>query len=419
MAARCIMAIALMWVCLQPAVASAQDQPDDDAQALAIRYSVKSSLLLSQLPDDQTLVPDRGSATGFWRVRVEPTLRVGQRITFDVAFEQRLRLFSSASGVAGGGALPAEAAAPFRVRQLDWRVASTSNAEWRAEIDRAAVHLHFAGADLTVGRQAIGWGRGALFGAVDLFAPFTPLEADREWRRGVDAVRGDVKLGDRVSLDTVGAFDETLRRSTFATRLRGYAGKGDVEILGGYRAHDLFAGMTSSAAVGGIELHGELAVFHTDGVTGSIDFADPRSVVKAVAGGSYRLPVGNGVLLYAEYHYSGFGASSPELILAQLRDPVFQERYLRGDTQILGRHATAVLASYEYSPEMSLSSQWLESPADASGVVVPSMTWTTSDRWSVVFSGYLPYGRGPSGLTWRSQFGASPFAAFAQLRVYR
>ena len=38
-----------------------------------------------------------------------------------------------------------------------------------------------------------------LFGAVDLFSPFSPLEADREWRRGVDAIRADVKLATDVA----------------------------------------------------------------------------------------------------------------------------------------------------------------------------------------------------------------------------
>ena len=35
-------------------------------------------------------------------------------------------------------------------------------------------------------------------------------------------------------------------------RLRGYAGKADMEILGGSRAGDRFAGVTSSAAVGDV-----------------------------------------------------------------------------------------------------------------------------------------------------------------------
>jgi hypothetical protein len=416
---RHIGAFTVVWLCVGLTAASGQTPAGDEAPTLALRASLKSSVLLSRWPDDADLFPDRASTTGFWRLRVEPTVHLSERATLDLAFEQRFRVFSSASSGAGAGVLPSEAVAPFRLRQLDWRLASSPNAEWRGEIDRAALHVHLSGADLTIGRQAIGWGRGVLFGAVDLFSPFTPLEADREWRRGVDAVRADVKLGDRVSLDTVAAFADTLGRSSVATRLRGYAGKADVEILGGLRARDLFAGVTSSAAVGDVELHGELAWFRTPAAAGSIYAANDRSVVKAVAGGSYRLPFGNGVLLFGEYHYSGFGATSASRMLSQLADPAFHERYLRGDTQILGRHATAVLASYELSPELTLASQWIQSPVDGSGVVVPSTTWTLSDRWSVVVSGYLPYGREPDGVTLASEFGASPLAAFVQIKAYR
>ena len=420
MTARRIGAAAAAGIGLTLAGASAHAQAPADEATFALRSSLKSSVLLSRWPDDANLVPDRESITSLWRFRVEPTVHLNQRATVDLAFEQRFRVFSSASSAAGAGAgvLPSEPLAPYRIRQLDWRLASSSNAEWRAEIDRAALHVPLADADLTIGRQAIGWGRGVLFDAVDLFSPFTPLEPDREWRRGVDAVRADVKIGDRVSLDTVAAFADTLGGSAFATRLRGYAGKADVEILGGSRARDLFAGLTSSAAVGNVELHGELAWFHTPAVAGSIYAARDRSIVKAVAGGSYRLPFGNGVLLFGEYHYSGFGATSASRMLLQLADPVFQERYLRGDTQILGRHATALLASYELSPEFTLAGEWVQSPVDGSGVVVASTTWTLSDRWSVLLSGYVPYGRAPVGLTLASEFGGVPLAAFLQVKAY-
>jgi hypothetical protein len=400
-------------------MASAQSQALDSDGLLTLRYSLKSSVLLSRLNDNPTLFPDRDAATGFWRVRVEPTLRWSDGIALELAFEQRLRAFSSSSTAADANILPSNAEAPFRVRQLDWQFSSTSHAEWRGEVDRAAVRLSLARADVTVGRQAIGWGRGALFGAVDLFAPFTPLEADREWRRGVDAVRGDVKLTDRMSLDSVAAFDDTLPGSAFVGRLRGYADTADVEVLGGYRARDLFAGVTTSAAVGDFELHGEVAVFRSDAVPGSLSFSERRLIPKVVAGGSYRLPIANGVLMYAEYHYSGFGAPSAEQILPNLRDPTFRERYLRGDTQILGRQAAGVLGSYEFSPEITLSSQWLFSPVDRSGVLVPSLTWTIDDRWSVLLNGYVAYGPAPTGATLTSEFGALPTAAFVQVRMYR
>jgi hypothetical protein len=233
-----------------------------------------------------------------------------------------------------------------------------------------------------------------LFGAVDLFSPFAPLEADREWRRGIDAVHVDVPLGDRTSIDGVAAFGRDIEHAAFAGRFRGYAGKADVELIGGRRARDTFGGLTTSAAVGDAEVHGELAVFRTPAVSGSLAFADERSIVKAVVGASYRLPIGNGLLAYGEYHYSGFGASAASGILPLLADQEFQERRLRGDTQILARHAVAVLASYE-------------------------VTWTVNDTWSMVLSGYLPFGREAVGLGLGSQFGSSPLAAFVQIRAYR
>ena len=409
----------MLWLCVDPTAVFGQSLIAGDDSAFTLRSSFKTSALLSRLSDDSVLFPDRSSATGFWRFRLEPTVRLSDQAALDFSFEQRLRAFSSASSPAGAGVLPSTGAAPFRLRQLDWRLASAANAEWRGEIDRAAVRVHLSGADLTLGRQAIGWGRGVLFGAVDLFSPFTPLEADREWRRGVDAVRADVKLADRLSLDILGAFGESVDRSAFAARLRGYAGKADVELVGGRRARDLFGGVASSAALGLMEVHGELAVFRAPVVPSSADFANQRSLIKAVAGGSYRFSIGSGLLAYAEYHYSGFGATSPAGMLAQLRDPAFQERYLRGDMQILGRHAVAAFASYELSPETSFSIEWLQSPADGSGVVVTSATRTLSDRLSILLSGYVPYGRKPVGLTLGSQFGAAPLAAFMQIRFYR
>lgn len=402
----------------EPPADPASDPASDGAVTFTFRTSLKSSVLWSLAPDDPALYPDRETTTGFWRLRFEPTVRFEGGTNVEVALEQRWRAFSSSGGELGGGVLPSEAPAPYRIRQMDWQVASSDHGAWYAEIDRAAVHAQVGAATVSIGRQAVGWGRGVMFGAVDLFSPFTPLEADREWRRGVDAVRADVKLSDRNSLDAIAAFGASVDESAFAARLRGYAGKADLEIVGGWRAKDIFGGVTASAAVGDAETHGELAVFRTPAVAGSSAFADDRSIVKAVAGASYRFPLGHGLLVFAEYHYSGFGAASPQEILPLLADPGFQVRYLRGDTQILTRHAVAVLATYEYRPELTFAGQWVQNPADGSGILVPSTTWTLSDRWSALFSGYLPFGSGPVGLTLNSQYGASPLAAFAQVRAY-
>jgi hypothetical protein len=387
----------------------AQEVSDSREDSFRLRSSFKGTLLLSRAPEAPELYSEPESATSFWRFRLEPQVSLGERFTLAAAYEQRVRVFSTAAGAAGLGVLPPDTPAPYRIRQLDWVLSSTAGSTWRHEIDRAYLATHLEGVELTVGRQAVGWGRGVLFGAVDLFSPFTPLEADREWRRGVDAIRADIEITTRSSLDLVGAFGERLDESAFAARFRGYREALDLELVGGYRARDWFAGATSSAPIGEAELHGELALFQTpeDGL-----------VAKAVLGGSYRIPAGNGILLFVEYHYSGFGAPRAEDILPLLSTPEFLERYLRGDTQILDRQAIAALATYESSPELTLNGQWIQSPVDGSGVLVPSLTWTLSDRLSFLGSFYFPYGAEPIGRTLQSTYGAAAISGLLQIRIH-
>lgn len=407
-----ILLVALAVLVPTAAGEAAQEQEAESPSVLTVRTSVKATGLISRAPDAPDLFFDRTTAQSMVRVRVEPEIRASRNTTFNVAYEQRLHYASGASGIAAIGILPSEASAPFRVQPLVWRVTDSGSGTWRHEIDRANAQVHVRRADLTVGRQAIGWGRGVMFTAVDLFAPFSPLEVDREWRSGVDAVRADVKLTERSSLDFVGAFGDRLDRSAFAVRARGYAGIIDVEVVAGRRADDLFGGVTSSAAVGDAEVHGEAAAFRVP------DGMDHDVVWKAVAGGSYRFPIGSGILAYAEYHYSGFGAAHPEAIALRLATPSFRQRLVRGDMQILSRHAIGVTSSYEASPELTYSGQWLHNPGDGSGIVVPALTYTFNDAVSLLGTVYVPYGRPPDGGLLRSEHGAAPLSGLLQLRLY-
>ena len=392
------------------AVAGAQER-EAESPSLTVRTSVKATGLLSRSPNAPDLFPERTAGESMLRLRVEPEVRASGNTTFNFAYEQRLRYTSAPMvGIAAIGILPSEVATPFRLEPLVWRVSESANGGWRHEIDRANAQVHIGRADLTIGRQAIGWGRGVMFTSVDLFAPFSPLEVDREWRSGVDAVRADVKLTDRSSIDLVGAFGETLDQSAFAARARGYAGTIDVEVVGGRRGLDLFGGVTSSAAVGDAEVHGEAAAFRVP------SGMDHDVVWKVVVGASYRFPIGAGILTYAEYHYSGFGAEHPEAILTLLTTPSSVGRFIRGDLQILSRHAVGVTGSYEASPEVTSSGQWLHNPGDQSGIVAPAMTYTFSDAVSVLGTVYVPYGRPPAGGVLRSEYGAAPLSGLLQLR---
>ena len=403
-------AIAIAMCALLAAPARA-DRPE-----LELDTALKSALVVSESPDDPALFPERDVAASLWRARLSPTVTFGERATITAAYEERLRVAPQDTAL-GLAVLPSDVDAPYRLTQLDWQLGSGSAYTWRHEIDRLAATVHAGRFELTAGRQAIGWGRGVLFSAVDLFAPFTPLEADREWRRGVDALRAEATLTDTTSADVVAALGPSIDESAFAGRVRGYRGSIDLELIGGWRARDLVVGVTSSAAIADAEVHGELAVFRAPDPLPAGGQLDPHVAVKALLGGSYRLDVGNGVLLIGEYHYSGFGATRASAVIPLLANPSFVTRFARGDTQILGRHAIAVVASYEVSPELQLGLRWLHSPAEGSGVATPTVTATLSDRLALIGAMYIPYGSAPAGMILESEYGATPLAGFAQLQA--
>ena len=222
-------------------------------------------------------------------------------VNFRLAYEQRARNVSEQTGAAAGsGFLLPTTRAPHRVRQLDASLVSVgSTYSYRHEIDRAFAAFHIGNAEVTAGRQVIGWGRGLFFGAVDLFAPFTPLESDREWRRGIDAIRSSIPLTDLISLDSLFVAGSSLDESAYAVRLQGYMGDIDGEVMFGRRADDCFGAVSSSRPLFGAEVYGELSVFRTDdgAAQGRGD-----TVVKTVLGSSYSLNLYRQILIAGEYH---------------------------------------------------------------------------------------------------------------------
>lgn len=388
-----------------------------DDRTLDVKAALRSTLVVARAPDDLALFPERDDAISLWRFRLMADVRPSDAWHFDAAYEQRLAVSSEGAALTGFGVLRPDVAAPYRVTQLDGQLSAGAIYAWRHEIDRLSVGYRTSRVNATLGRQAIGWGRGALFSAVDLFAPFSPLEIDREWRRGIDAARAEWTLSPQLSAEAVAAAGNSVDSSTFAGRVRGYRGALDFELVAGWRAQDLVAGATSSAAVGDAELHGELAVFRAPEALPAGGQIGSRTAFKTLAGGSYRLGVGNGILLIAEYHYSGFGAARASDVITLLADPRFVTRFTRGDMQILGRHAVALLGSYEMSPELDLGLRWIQSPADGSGIVAPMATARLSDRLTVIGAMYLPYGTSPSGTVLRSEYGATALTGFLQLQT--
>ena len=419
------MALALLFAPLFAPSAHARDlfESDDGEFRLELRSSLKGSWLLTFPADDIALEESIGGAALF-RLRFELGARLGEHLSMQVAYEHRA-LASSASGV-GFGLLPPTNTPPFRLAALDWVIVDGApEFTHRHELDRAFASLHLPFLELTVGRQAIGLGRGMLFSAVDLFSPFAPQEVDREWRRGVDAIHAELRIPDISTLsgDVIAVFGNVesgeLASWSLLGRIRAVVGDVDGELLLGRRGEDDFVGGAISATLGDAEAHGELALFGTDGqgVDGGL-FGTRGVVAKGLVGGSYNIDFWRGIRVVLEYHYSGFGIENVGRSSAILFDPAFQARFLRGDSQLLGRHALALALSTDLADDLSAGVSTIVSPVDGSGIVATSFTWIASDILTLVLNATAPWGTPPQGGLPRSEWGSSPTTIFLQARLY-
>jgi len=387
-------------------------------RSCSVTTSLKWTSLLSHAPADTLLYPEDWSGSSLWRFRAVLDARPTSWFRAEIAYEQGVRIVSGGAGAGGGaGILPSSLPVPYRITQIeDSLVESGTGLSVRHELDRASADVSVGLFDLTVGRQAVGWGRGLLFGAVDIFAPFSPLESDREWRRGIDAVRLRAPITDRISVDAVGAFGESVDESAFAGRVHGYVGDIDGEVFVGRRRDDGLYAASLSFPLLGAELHGEFAAFAVPSPV-SNDVLGDDFVAKALVGGSRTFDVLSGLYVVAEYHYSGFGVrdiTDPE----ELEDREFIARYARGDIQIVGRHAVAVQLSYGFAGVTPISLTWLSSPVDGSGVLIPSVNWIYSDSVTLSASAYVAHGAGPRDGALRSEYGATPAGGLLQISFY-
>ena len=393
---------------------------DEEGRQGELAIAGKATFLAADAPSDPVLFPDNHSETTLARLRLGLEVTHSDWMDSELAYEQRSRWLSGSTGLgAGSSFLPSQAQAPFRIAQLDWEIAADDSFSYRHEIDRALVALHPAWGNVTIGRQAIGLGRGVLFGAVDVFNPFSPLEVDREWRRGVDAFVAEYRLSATSSGECIAAFGETPEQSALLGRLRGYLGDVDGSLIVGKRAEDFMVGSAFSAVVGEAEVHGELAVFDTPEaqVDGTL-WGGGHLATKAVIGSSYTFDVGKGLTLLGEYHYSDFGVEDAEDTLVRLQNHDFQRRFLRGDMQILGRQAVAAQLSYSFSDAANGSFLVLTNPTDGSGVISPSLRWDLYENVTLIGNVFVPWGDEPSGGQFRSEYGATPTSLFLQAAIY-
>jgi hypothetical protein len=275
------------------------------------------------------------------------------------------------------------------------------------DVDRAAVTVYTDAADITLGRQAITWGRSTLFPVADLWTKFSPFELDQTQKRGADAARVLVYPDYSTELDFVVADRGSLEDLSGGVRVGRSFDWGDGFVAAGKFWNQISAMAGVSATFGSYRARAEVVEpYHLD----DGEFKLPR----AVLGADY---ISSDLQLALEYHFNGAGQPGSDDYLSQLQSEVFA----RGESYFLGRHYVGGLVSYALGERSNLALSAIANVVDPSVIVSPSFRYVLSDEADLNVGAFQGYGEAPEFAPFpqvRSEYGTYGGFAYTQVRVF-
>jgi len=393
--------------------------------------------LASLVPGTPSL--PRDAALSAHTVRAWGRLVWGGRLELQAGWQVSM-LAASEAGLTGGGlVLPQSGtvqAASRRLVDFDPVLLSEGGLQATHNLDLLAIRANLPFGDLTVGRQVLSWGTGRLWNPTDLLSPFSPTDIDREVRRGVDAVRLSVPLGDTSGVDLLWLPQRNAADQGGVLRARTNLAGFDFSLSAAKYVRDAVLGADFAGDLGPAGIHGEAAV--TWPLRG-LDSGSPgvgALFVRAVAGAEWK-PTDKWILL-AEYYFNGWGAERPEGYLATMRS----DRVVRGEVFGAGRHYAGVVAAYAATELLSIQAVVIGNLVDPSAVAMPAIEYWLEQNVIAWAGAFLPFGAGAdpsalrslgladvftqspafqsavSSLGIRSEYGVSPAGVFAQVGIY-
>lgn len=383
------------------------------------------------------------------------------RLKWDFQAKTGIFLFSEPNMVSTFSGGVSSAAEPPRSLPLQYTDAAAGRRIWNAAVDRLYLQTRLGPVDVLVGRQPISFGVGFIWQPADLLAPFSPLDIDKEFKPGVDAVRLNFNLGAFTELALVGVAGAPACRhvsiptaadplapsewqtpdgescspgapryesdaSSLAARFRTTVGEFDLGGLVGRVRGDWVLGAFAAGTLGRWKLRSEATfTWDTDpGEPGAPDYSFRERFVRAVAGVDYSFDLSRPVHVFSELHYNGFGSRDPEdypRILQSARISQYAE------LSALGQYYLGVGAVWELTEKLKASALALANLTDPSAHFSMNLEFLLSSESVLQLGGFLPAGRRPglvttggipSGVELRSEFGMYPSMIFLLYKRY-
>jgi len=293
---------------------------------------------------------------------------------------------------------------------LTWEQHDSGRVRSELVADSLRLQVRSRRLDLTVGRQPINLATTFYFAPNDFFAPFAPQTFFRNYKPGVDALRGDLRLAELSQLTFLGvlAYDQDISSSN------GWSRKPD---------------WSETAMLARVS--GEMSGFGWALLAGTVDNS-------AISGASFQGEIFNGIGLRAEGHYSApetAEGSSHYKIAAGLeklyannfswRVELFRnsggDQANGGDLPVVqskNRNYGAIGFGWEFSPLLTGSFITLAAFDDGSQLLSGNLLYSLSDESELSAIISLPFGEKHTPLSAGSEFGNQPRQTLLEYRLY-
>ncbi|MFO0599748.1 MAG: hypothetical protein U0228_30855 [Myxococcaceae bacterium] len=402
--------------------------------------TVTGARALAKLTGSSTSIPDGGFVSAHL-FRINTKLLIREDLELLCSWQLALSLASDPALLAGNTLSSTVGGTNTSGRRRIVELGGTlgQGPTWRLDhsIDRLALKFALPFADVTVGRQVLSWGTGRVWNPTDLLSPFPPTVVDREVRRGFDAVRVAVPLGETGQLDLLYLLQQDPADMGGVARAQLNVLGWDGSISVGKYVDDLVFGADVVGDVGPIGVHAEGAyTVQLTGLKGGGPVGLGEHFFRGVISGEWK-PLEH-VVLMAEYSFNGYGTNDP----SKLAGVLSSARVVRGEIFGGGMHQLALAGVFTVNELLTAQVSVLGNLADPSALVIPSVEYSLTPNVLLRAGAYVPLGRAPDATVFtslgpldvamqsdafrsaiasrglKSEFGSSSFGGFAQVGVY-
>nr|WP_320048327.1 hypothetical protein [uncultured Desulfuromonas sp.] len=243
------------------------------------------------------------------------------------------------------------------------------------DLDRCALSTTLGRHQITLGRQAIGFGRITLYSPLDIIAPFAPDALITDVRPGIDALRWNVNLSASSQLQAIQIWGEDTTGNGTLVAFETLRNWGDLLLLGGELAGRPMFGLGVAGQWHGVGIKAEAATY---GCKPRDEGKDPHDKF-TIAALELDARLFADIYLTIDYLFNGCGSDHPKDAAMLLSSAFYQEQR----AYLTGRHYLVSSLSAELHPLITMELFTLINLGDGSVLVRPGLNASLSDNLSL------------------------------------